>query len=702
MPQCPAVKQIVLWLLLAAVFLTAAFRETRGPAAKAAGAPEGEFAAGRAQPVLQSVIGDAPHPVGSAEHDRVRDRIAARFRELGYDVIVQRRFACNPHAECATVQNVIARRPADSLSRKAVVLVAHYDSVAAGPGVSDDGVGVAVLLEVARAMRGDRTKNPVVFLAGDAEELGLIGAEAYVAEPALLARTGAVVNMENRGTTGASYLFETSRNNRWLITTVAKALRRPLTTSLFVSLYELLPNDTDLTVFKRAGVEGVNFSAVGNVQAYHTPLDNQRRADPRTIQHHGDNALAAARALANADLAQRSGGSAVHFDVLGFFVVAWPERLSVWLALAGLVMAIATAARAEDRPAFTGFASFFGALAVAGGIGYAVTALLRLPLWIAHGDGLVAAMWLLGIAAAIAVAPRRPALSAVAIAWNALAVIVALALPGGSYLLVVPGLVLALTRKWEWGAVAASIIAAVIWFPFGLVLYDGLGTPMLAAVAAILALVMTPVASLHGRRIAIAPAAIAMILLIRTALQPVYTPEKPRRVNYTYYDNNGETFWASAAPMPRATRRVVTPWYAGPPRLWVKPAPAAPIQPVELVVLSDQMHGGKRIVTVELRSVRGGQRVALLWKTRATVDRVTINGVTPPAAGDRFGSFLAPGWHRVGVRGQEARIEIVMRGASPIELLASDTSFSVPPGAPARVNAVPSEDGDTTVTIRKM
>jgi hypothetical protein len=133
----------------------------------------------------------------------------------------------------------------------------------------------------------------------------------------------------------------------------------------------------------------------------------------------------------------------------------------------------------------------------------------------------------------------------------------------------------------------------------------------------------------------------------------------------------------------------------------VKPAPAVPQQPVELAVLSDRVAGGKRIVTVEVRSNRGADRVALLWKTRATVERVTVNGVTPPPRSARFRNYLAPEWHRVGVRGQEAHIEIVMRGMLPIELLASDTSFSVPPGAPPRVNAVPSDEGDTTVTIRK-
>src|SRR5437764_6072369 len=292
-------RVIVLWAALLAVFL-AALRLTRGPAPEAAGAAPSEFSAVRAGALLREIIGDTPHPLGSAEHDRVRDRIAARLRALGYETSIQTRFACSPHPVCATVQNVIAQRPGEPLG-KAVVLTAHYDSVAAGPGVSDDGLGVAALLEIARAMRGETLRNPILLVIDDGEEAGLLGAEGLVADPALAARVGAIVNIEDRGTTGSSFLFETSRRNRRLVPLVARALPRPVTTSVFVSIYELLPNDTDLTVFKRAGMEGVNFAAIGNVHAYHTPLDNQAHADLRLLQHHGDNALAAARALANAD-----------------------------------------------------------------------------------------------------------------------------------------------------------------------------------------------------------------------------------------------------------------------------------------------------------------------------------------------------------------------------------------------------------------
>ena len=62
-----------------------------------------------------------------------------------------------------------------------------------------------------------------------------------------------VICVEMRGTYGPSNLFETSRGNRWLIRPLAKTLNRPQATSFFYAVYNLLPNDTDVTIFKRAG-----------------------------------------------------------------------------------------------------------------------------------------------------------------------------------------------------------------------------------------------------------------------------------------------------------------------------------------------------------------------------------------------------------------------------------------------------------------
>jgi len=84
----------------------------------------------------------------------------------------------------ADVRNVAARLPGRA-STKAVALVAHYDTVLHAPGAADAGSAVAALLETLRALRaGPPLRNDVVFVFTDAEELGMVGAEAFVAESA--------------------------------------------------------------------------------------------------------------------------------------------------------------------------------------------------------------------------------------------------------------------------------------------------------------------------------------------------------------------------------------------------------------------------------------------------------------------------------------------------------------------------------------
>jgi len=67
--------------------------------------------------------------------------------------------------------------------KKGVVLLgAHLDSVANGPGINDNGSGSALILEVARQARRlhVRSKHGLRFAWWGAEELGLIGSTAYV------------------------------------------------------------------------------------------------------------------------------------------------------------------------------------------------------------------------------------------------------------------------------------------------------------------------------------------------------------------------------------------------------------------------------------------------------------------------------------------------------------------------------------------
>ena len=63
-----------------------------------------------------------------------------------------------------------------------VMAGAHLDSVAAGPGINDNGSGSAGLLDVVEAMSNNKPHNTVRFAWWGAEEIGLVGSSAWVAQ----------------------------------------------------------------------------------------------------------------------------------------------------------------------------------------------------------------------------------------------------------------------------------------------------------------------------------------------------------------------------------------------------------------------------------------------------------------------------------------------------------------------------------------
>ena len=79
--------------------------------------------------------------------------------------------------------NVIADSPRGDKDRT-IVVGAHLDSVDEGPGINDNGSGSSGILEIAEqiAKLGDRPRNRLRFAFWGAEEAGLVGSTAYVAE----------------------------------------------------------------------------------------------------------------------------------------------------------------------------------------------------------------------------------------------------------------------------------------------------------------------------------------------------------------------------------------------------------------------------------------------------------------------------------------------------------------------------------------
>jgi hypothetical protein len=711
------------------VILIAVVLRSEGPPPREGNAPPSQFSAVRAATALKDVLGgNVPHPVGSAAHEAVRTRLSARFHSLGYDVTEQRTFACSSGGVCAPLVNLIARAPGQPTG-DTLMIAAHYDSVPAGPGASDDGLGVATALEVARAIRSEHLRNAVEFVITDGEEAGLLGAEGLVADGNAARNVVAVINTEARGTAGRSFLFETSSHNRWLIPIVARTLPRPATSSLYFNIYELLPNDTDMTVFKRAGIAGLNFANIGRVVHYHTPLDSLENLSLPLLQDDGDHVLAMTRALGNAELRQTSDQNAVWFDVLSFFIIWWPQGLTVWLTLIALAMVLIgavlrlreneTTSRAITFGVLAWLGSVFGALVTGVALGYLANVRSGGATWVAHPLPSIVAMALAGLGVAVLVAGAlslRARFDGIfyggAICWCVMTIALLIYLPGGSYLALVPALVLgvcALLRaivdlNEVTIAAIGCVVAGILLLPVALSFYDALGGPVLPAVAAIFALVATTFAVVVRRGGWVMLGAAAVLVIVAITLPP-YTAESPRRNSLRYLDDGTRTVWQADRLLPGFKGQKVGEWINT--EIPTSPAPDAGLQGVEVRVVREDRSGGKRTLVVALHSPRGAQRLGLLVHAPSLAS-MRVNGVAPRPTTRTVRNVLNPGWYRVSIRGtSDAEVEIALKDEAEVELVAADVSYDLPPTATQVIAArnaalgVPSDDGDTSTTLRR-
>jgi hypothetical protein len=264
----------------------------------------------------------------------VENYITTTLRQIGLTPEVQKATGRDRWMDMPMPLENIAAVLKGSTPGKSVLLVAHYDSVSAGPGASDDGAAVATLLETAKILKSQAPfKRDIVFLFTDGEELGLMGAKAFVDQNPLAKNVGLVLNFEARGTSGPVILFETSDQNAWLIDNVGKAASHPVANSLSYEIYKRLPNDTDLTVFKQAGYQGLNFAFIEGVMNYHHATDSLQNLNRGSLQHQGDYAVELARWFGNVDQIESSHGNAIYFDVLGRVLVHYSSRTGTLLLI---------------------------------------------------------------------------------------------------------------------------------------------------------------------------------------------------------------------------------------------------------------------------------------------------------------------------------------------------------------------------------
>ena len=374
-------RRLLAWLpsLAAALAIIAAVSLFLLPAPKSADSDPTTFSADRAKQLIDT-FADEPHSVLHTEaHARSRDEIVTMFKDLGHQpeihsdpMPLSEATHTSQYSEAGldalarlNTENIVVRVPGKT--DDTMMLTAHYDSAVdfektadgrwdpkpgVSSGASDDGYGVATIIETLRAIKADgRTpERSLLIVITDAEELNLLGAmNEMLHHRTDYDNVDLIVNIEARGTSGPAVMFETSDTNAAATEFFLKNAPRPFATSLMPAVYRMMPNGTDLSIYLKEGFTGLNFASIGNSENYHTASDSPAYSDLTSLQHYGDQVLGLTRAWSfDQDTPQLTDGQdRVFFPVFSGFTVHYPATAGVILG----VVAIALAAAATVRQA---------------------------------------------------------------------------------------------------------------------------------------------------------------------------------------------------------------------------------------------------------------------------------------------------------------------------------------------------------------
>ncbi len=129
-----------------------------------------------------------------------RYKTTERSRTRSYIMSELRKFGWTPKLEkFPNGMNVFAERQGTDNTAGAILVGAHYDTVAASSGADDNASGVSVLLEIARLFASHPTPRTLQLAFFDLEEAGLLGSKAFVTNTQRLQKLQGVIVMDMVG-----------------------------------------------------------------------------------------------------------------------------------------------------------------------------------------------------------------------------------------------------------------------------------------------------------------------------------------------------------------------------------------------------------------------------------------------------------------------------------------------------------------------
>ncbi|WP_299246142.1 M28 family peptidase [uncultured Aquimarina sp.] len=692
--------------------------------------PEQQFSTLRALEHVKK-ISEKPHYVGSPAHDDAKNYIIEELKKLGLSPEIQEGFSIGDKGSMSKPQNIIAKIKGTN-EGKALLLASHYDSSQhSSYGASDAGSGVATILEGIRAYiaQNKTPKNDIIICITDGEELGLNGADLFVSEHPWTKNVGLVLNFEARGSGGNSYmLMETNGKNGKMIEEFIKADPQfPVTNSLAYSIYKLLPNDTDLTVFRKHGnIEGYNFAFIDDHFDYHTANDTWQNLDLNTLQHQGSYLMPLLTYFSNSDITNlKSEEDFLYFNAPIFKVIKYPFSwiypllgLTIFLFIGFIVYGKARF-RINAGEVGSGFLAFIISAGLAGVLGFGLwkLALIIYPEYddILHGfpyNGYyyIAGAVLLAVAAffkVYSIFDNEEELPSILVAplffWIIICGGAAVYLEGASYF-IIPVLLCLLCqfvlinqkRPFPILMLILCLPAIFMIVPFIATFPVALGLKIAfvsSVLTVLLCTLLLPVVGFYTKKSMLGNVVfvLALVCLGASHFKSDFTKErqKPNSLVYIVHEDKNKAYWASydhtldswTKNYIDRLKNLAKDWNQNTIESkysnsfnYVNDAPLKDIKSIKIETSFDSIVGDKRILDICLRPQRDINRIDLFMRKSFNFESLLANGVAPKDVtyrdGSRYNAFTN--------RWNNRLLTYHLRNNEPLELRMQFHKDSVP------------------------
>jgi hypothetical protein len=653
-----------------------------------ASTPETEFSTERALSQLK-VISEKPHYIGSDAHLEVHQYLITQLELLGLQPHVQEGFTLNKNwGVLAKPKNIVARISGKEKG-KALMLLAHYDSAphSKSYGASDAGSGVVAILEGVRAYlaSGQIPKNDIIILFSDAEEIGLMGAKLFVEKHPWINEVGIVVNFEARGSGGPSnMILETNQGNTTLVKEFIKANpSHPVASSLMYSVYKMLPNDTDSTIFRElADIDSYFFAFIDDHYHYHTASDTFENLDRNTLEHQGTYVMAILNHFTQSDLSNlKAEHDSIYFNVPFIKMVSYPFSWIVPMLFLAILLFISlvlyglSRQKLDRREILKGFIPFLSSLAVSGLLAFFGWKLL-LVIYPGYGEILQGFTYnghlyiIAFVAFTLALTfsfygkfhrKERPANLVIAplFVWMIICTLLAIYLKGGAFFIIpvffTIAMLFVLLRQNKPNLILLLLLCVptvfilsplIQYFPVGL----GLKMLSISAVFTVLlfGLLIPVLASFSSKKsFAVLFLVVGFVALISAHFKSDFTDDRHKPNSLVYYmdADSQQAYWVTYDKM-------LDPWtqnFMGEAPLnaadvienlagskygtsfsFATTAPFKEIQQPDIVLLNDNIEGDLREITLLIRPRRNINRITLFADKEAVFKDFIVNGQSLP------------------------------------------------------------------------